>query len=129
MVLDGYGIGERAYVAVLDMPAVIPFATFDRKFTQVPRFPAVTRDISLVVPREISSGRIIDVIEKNGGAILEHCDLFDLYEGAQILAGYKSMAYTIRFRAKDKTLDENDITPVMNQIMEGLKELGITLRQ
>ena len=52
-VADIYGIGERAYVAVLDMPEIIPYATFDRKYTGIAKYPAVTRDISMVVPKEI----------------------------------------------------------------------------
>ena len=70
-VADIYGIGERAYVAVLDMPEIIPYATFDRKYTGIAKYPAVTRDISMVVPKEILVGQIEDVIEKKGGAHLE----------------------------------------------------------
>ena len=128
-VADIYGIGERAYVAVLDMPEIIPYATFDRKYTGIAKYPAVTRDISMVVPKTILVGQIEDVIEKNGGAHLESYNLFDLYEGAQIKAGFKSVAYSIVFRAKDKTLEEAEITAAMNRILSGLEELGIELRK
>ena len=128
-VADIYGIGERAYVAVLDMPEIIPYATFDRKYTGIAKYPAVTRDISMVVPKEILVGQIEDVIEKKGGAHLESYSLFDIYEGAQIKAGFKSVAYSIVFRAKDKTLEEAEITAAMNRILSGLEELGIELRK
>ena len=128
-VADIYGIGERAYVAVLDMPEIIPYATFDRKYTGIAKYPAVTRDISMVVPKEILVGQIEDVIEKKGGAHLESFNLFDIYEGAQIKAGFKSVAYSIVFRAKDKTLEEAEITAAMDRILSGLEELGIELRK
>ena len=128
-VADIYGIGERAYVAVLDMPEIIPYATFDRKYTGIAKYPAVTRDISMVVPKEILVGQIEDVIEKKGSAHLESFNLFDIYEGAQIKAGFKSVAYSIVFRAKDKTLEEAEITAAMDRILSGLEELGIELRK
>ena len=128
-VADTYGIGERAYVAVIDMPEILPYATFDRKYTGIAKYPAVTRDISMVVPKKILVGQIEDVIEKNGGANLESYKLFDLYEGAQIKAGFKSVAYSIVFRAKDKTLEEAEITAAMNKILKGLEDLGIELRK
>ena len=83
-VADAYGIGERAYLAVLDMPAVTEFATFDRKYTGIAKYPAVNRDISMVMPKEILAGQVEEVIEKQGGTYLESYALFDIYEGAQI---------------------------------------------
>lgn len=96
-VADTYGIGTKAYVAVLDMPEITERATFDRKYTGIAKFPAVTRDISMVMPKEILVGQVEEVIEKKGGAYLESYALFDLYEGAQIKEGYKSVAYSIVF--------------------------------
>ena len=128
-VADTYGIGTKAYVAVLDMPEITERATFDRKYTGIAKFPAVTRDISMVMPKEILVGQIEEVIEKKGGAYLESYALFDLYEGAQIKEGYKSVAYSIVFRAKDKTLEEAEISQAMEKILAGLEELGIELRK
>ncbi|MCF2682137.1 phenylalanine--tRNA ligase subunit beta [Faecalicatena contorta] len=128
-VADAYGIGTRAYIAVIDMPEIVARATFDRKYSGIARFPAVTRDISMVMPKEILVGQIEHVIEKKGGAYLESYSLFDIYEGAQIKAGYKSVAYSIVFRAKDKTLEEADITAAMDRILKALEEMGIELRK
>ena len=83
----------------------------------------------MVVPKEILVGQIEDVIAKNGGNYLESFALFDLYEGTQIKEGYKSVAYSIVFRAKDKTLEEADITSAMNKILKALEEMGIELRK
>lgn len=128
-VADNYGIGEKAYVAVLDLPAIIPFATFDRKFEGIARFPAVSRDLSMVVPKSLLAGDIEAMLRQRGGKYLESCQLFDLYEGSQIEEGYKSMAYALTFRAKDRTLEEADITAAMKKILNGLQSLGVVLRQ
>lgn len=128
LVADEYGIGEKAYVAVLDMPEVTKLATFDRKYAGIVRYPAVTRDISMVVPKEILAGQIEAMIIQRGGKNLEECRLFDIYEGAQIKSGYKSVAYSIVFRAKDRTLEEADITAAMKKIWNGLQSMGIEIR-
>lgn len=124
-----YGIGDRAYVAVLDMPSIVEKATFDRKYEGIAKFPAVTRDISMVVPKSVLVGQIEEVIAVRGGKILESYELFDVYEGSQIKEGYKSVAYSIVFRAKDKTLEEAEITAAMKKILNGLQSLGAELRQ
>ena len=128
-VLDNYDIGTKAYVAVIDMPCILDFATFDRKYEGIAKYPAVTRDISMVVPREIMVGQIETMILQRGGKILENYSLFDIYEGNQIKEGYKSVAYSITFRAKDRTLEDNDIASAMKKILNGLESLGIELRQ
>ncbi|MEW4413482.1 phenylalanine--tRNA ligase subunit beta [Clostridium sp. AN503] len=127
-VADNYKIGERTYVAVLDMPNVIPFADFDRKYTGIAKYPATSRDISMVVPKEILVGQIEDIIAQRGGKILESYKLFDIYEGAQILAGHKSVAYSITFRAKDHTLTDDEVNAAMKKILNGLEGMGIQLR-
>lgn len=128
-VADIYGIGERAYVAVIDMPEVVSRANFDRKYEGIARFPAVTRDISMVMPKEIMVGQVEKAIEDKGGQYLESYALFDLYEGAQIKEGHKSVAYSIVFRAKDRTLEEADVSKAMDAILGALEEMGIELRK
>lgn len=128
LVADSYGIGDRAYIAVIDIRTVLEFASFGHKYTGIAKYPAVTRDLSLVVPKEVLAGQIESVIVQRGGKILESCQLFDIYEGAQIQRGYKSMAYSVVFRAHDKTLEESEITAAMKKILNGLNSLGIELR-
>ncbi|MBP3215147.1 MAG: phenylalanine--tRNA ligase subunit beta [Clostridium sp.] len=125
---DNYEIGERTVVAVLDLPAVCEFVSFLHKYTGIAKYPAVTRDLSMLVKKEITAGQIEAMILQRGGKLLESCELFDLYEGAQIMTGYKSMAYTMTFRAKDHTLEEAEVTAVMKKILNGLDSLGIQLR-
>lgn len=127
-VADTYGLGERTYIAVLDLPEILPFASFDRKYEGIAKFPAVTRDISMVMPKTVLVGEVEKIIEKRGGKLLEKYNLFDIYEGAQIKEGFKSVAYTISFRAKDRTLEDKDIQPIMEKILGDLSGMGIELR-
>ena len=124
-VAANYAIKERVYVAVLDMPYIVEYASFDRKYRGIAKFPAVTRDLSMVVPKEVLAGDIEKVFDEKGGQYLERYALFDIYEGAQIKRGYKSIAYTLTFRAQDKTLEDADIQNAMNKILKKLEELGI----
>ncbi len=128
-VCENYDMKVRAYIAVLDMPEIVPLATFDRKYEGIAKFPAVQRDISMVVPKNIRAGQIEAMIAQRGGKILESYKLFDIYEGDQIQKGFKSIAYSITFRAKDRTLEENDISGAMKKILNGLQSMGIELRQ
>ena len=82
----------------------------------------------MLVPKQVLAGQIEDILAQRGGKILESYNLFDIYEGSQILEGYKSVAYSITFRAKDHTLEEKEINGAMNKILNGLKSMGIELR-
>ncbi len=128
VVCENYDMKTRAYVAVIDMPYVYEMADFEKKYKGIAKFPAVSRDISMVVPKEILVGQIEKVIKQRGGKILESYRLFDIYEGDQIEKGFKSVAYNIVFRAKDRTLEENDVAGAMKKILNGLEGLGIQLR-
>lgn len=127
-VADNYSIGEKAYIAVIDILDVLEFAGFNHKYTGIAKYPAVTRDLSLVVPHAVLAGQIEEIFDQRGGNILESYQLFDIYEGTQIEKGFKSMAYSLVFRAHDKTLGENEISAAMKKIMNGLNGLGIELR-
>ena len=129
IVCDNYDLATKAYVAVIDMPPIVERAGFDHKYEGVSKFPAVTRDISMTVPKTVLVGDIEKVITQRGGKILESVNLFDVYEGSQIKEGFKSVAYSISFRAKDRNLEEADITGAMKKILNGLEQLGAELRK
>ena len=128
IVCDNYRLGEKTYIAVLDLPNVIPFVNFDIKYTGIAKYPAISRDISLVVPRNILVGEIEDIISENGGNNLESFNLFDIYEGDQIEAGFKSVAYSLTFRNKERTLLDADVNEVMDKILKKLEEKNIKIR-
>ena len=127
-VCENYKLGEKTYIAVLDLPNIIPFVNFDIKYTGIAKYPATSRDISLVVPKNILVGEIEDVIEQNGGSNLESFKLFDIYEGDQIEAGFKSVAYSLTFRNKERTLLDADVNEVMDKILKKLEDKNIRIR-
>ncbi len=127
-VVENYDMKGEVYVAVLELPKVTALATFDRKYEGIAKFPASTRDLSMVMDKTIFVGQIEDIIRKNGGKLLESYQLFDVYEGEQVGAGKKSVAYSMTFRAKDRNLETEEVNAVTNKIIEGLKALGIELR-
>lgn len=129
IVAANYSIKDRVYVAVIDMPWIVEMANFDRKYQGIAKFPAANRDISMVVPKDILAGDIEKVFDKKGGAYLESYHLFDIYEGNQIKDGFKSLAYSLSFRGKDKNLEESDISGAMNKILKALEDMGIELRK
>jgi phenylalanyl-tRNA synthetase beta chain len=128
-VAANYAIKERVYVAVLDMPEIVSRASFDHKYEGIAKFPAATRDISMVVPKKVLAGDIEKIFDEKGGQFLEKYDLFDIYEGAQIKPGYKSIAYSLSFRAKDRNLEDADITGAMGRIVNALERVGAELRK
>ena len=127
-VAANYAIKDRVYISVIDMPKILENASFDFKYEGITNFPVSSRDLSMVVPKEVLVGDIERVFDQKGGKYLEGYELFDVYEGAQIKKGFKSVAYSLKFRGKEKNLEEADITGAMNKILKGLSELGIELR-
>lgn len=127
-VMDNYSMKQNAIVAVIDMPVLVAHATFDRKYEAVAKFPAIKRDLSMTVSKEIFVGQLEKIIKKSGGKLLESVELFDVYEGNQIEAGKKSVAYSLIFRAKDRTLEESEINVIVEKILNKLSELGAELR-
>lgn len=127
-VLDNYNLGAKAYVAVLDLPEVVKRAGGVKKYKGIAKYPAVTRDISMVMEKNILAGEVEAIIRSKGGRLLEHCDLFDIYEGSQIKEGFKSAAYAISFRSEEKTLEDKEVNELMDKILQALKERGIELR-
>ena len=123
-----YGITDHVYMGMADLKKVLSHASFAHHYEGIAKFPAMSRDISMVVPENVTAGQIEAVIEQRGGKILENYELFDIYEGAQITKGYKSMAYSLTFRHKDRTLEAQEVDKAMKKILNGLEDLGIQLR-
>ena len=129
VVQKNFAIGERTYIAVVDMKAIMDMADFEVKYEGVPKFPAMTRDISLSMKKEVLAGDIEKVISKKGGKLVESYELFDVYEGSQLVKGFKSLAYKIVFRAKDHTLKDDEVNAAMDKIIKALAEMDVELRQ
>lgn len=125
---DNYNIKTEVYIAVLNMDVVTMLSDFDRKYEGIAKFPAITRDLSLVVDKNIFVGQIEKIIKKNGGKLLESYKLFDVYEGEQVAADKKSVAYSLVFRDKTKTLSDAEVNPAVDKILAELNKIGIEIR-
>ncbi len=128
-VSKNFGIDERVYICELDLNTLITYYNDDVKYKQLPKYPAVSRDIAMLIDDEINVSKIEKIIKKNAGNILEGYTLFDVYKGAQIPEGKKSVAYSVTFRAEDRTLTDDEISAVFEKILTNLKQrLGAQLR-
>lgn len=128
-VSENFKIDAEVYGAVLDFEKIADIADMSRHFVPLPKFPAVTRDIAVTLDKEVEVGEIVKIIKANRKGIIESYNLFDIYEGAQVGKGKKSVAYSITFRSADKTLTDEDVNPVVDAILKQIEEkLGGQLR-
>lgn len=128
-VTENYGIDVDCYVAELDLDALFEVSSTTKTYKPLPKFPAVTRDIALLCDDSILVAEIEETIRKAGGNLVEKVQLFDIYKGAQIPEGKKSIAYAIAYRDEKKTLEDKDITKVHDKILKALEyKLGAVLR-
>lgn len=121
-VAANFKIGVETYCALLDFNVLLSGYTTDRQYKALPKFPATSRDIAVILDKNINVGEVIKIIESNRNGILESYSLFDVYEGEQVGDGKKSVAYSLLFRAEDRTLTDKEVNEVMDKILSGLKE-------
>ncbi|BDR70633.1 phenylalanine--tRNA ligase beta subunit [Clostridium tetani] len=128
-VLDNYDIDEKCYIAELNLDVLFKNANIEKKYTALPKFPAVDRDMALLVDDEVLVQDIESIIRNKGGKILEDVKLFDVYKGTQIPEGKKSVAYSIVYRMPNRTLTDAEVTKVHDKIVRTLENnLGAELR-
>jgi phenylalanyl-tRNA synthetase beta chain len=121
---------ETAYLFDLDIEALLSATPPARKFHPFARFPAVYRDISLLVRLQIESGRIMEIIRQEGKELVESIEIFDYYEGNNIARGQKALGFRICYRSADGTLDGADVNRLHETIIDRIrKETGGTLRE
>ena len=129
-VCESYGIDTRVYLGEMDFNIIMQLTRMDKVYKGLAKFPAITRDIAMVVKDEIYVKQIEDIIKENGQNLLESVELFDVYKGKQIMEGYKSVAYTLTYRAEDRTLTDEELLGIHGKILEELnKKLGAALRE
>jgi phenylalanyl-tRNA synthetase beta chain len=128
-VAKNYQLEERVLMAELDFDILLNSARDERRYRPLPKYPAVARDLAIVVKKEVLSAQVEKCIRRFGGQLLERVELFDVYEGSQIPTGYKSMAYALSYRAADRTLTDEEVNYVHGSIIRGLEQnLGAKLR-
>lgn len=130
-VAENYGMdGVRVYCCEIMFDAVMRHADTETVYTPLPKYPSTSRDIALLVDEDMEVGRIEEVIRQQGKAILEKVKLFDVYRGKQVEEGKKSVAFALTYRDKDKTLTDEEVAEVHNNVLDALKEkLNAVLRE
>ena len=127
-VLDNYGIGTRAYVATIDIADIFDARIVEKKFKPTPKFPASTRDLAIICADELPAAALEKAIRAGAGKLLEKVELFDVYKGASIAEGKKSVAYTMTLRAADRTLTVEECDKAVNKVLKELANIGAELR-
>ncbi|MBR2778565.1 MAG: phenylalanine--tRNA ligase subunit beta [Firmicutes bacterium] len=120
-VAERYGLSERVYLCELSFSWIIEQKDMDIVYRPLPKYPAITRDIALTVAEAIPVGEIRDLILRNGGAILESAELFDVYRGKQIEEGRKSVAFALTFRHPDRTLTDEEVSEDYERIISTIE--------
>ncbi len=129
LVLENYDIKERAFLADIDFNIILQAARLDHIYKPLPKYPAITRDIAVLVEDGITAGELVEIVQMEGGPLLESASIFDVYKGKQIPEGMKSVAIGMTFRAPDRTLTDDEVGGVYSGIIQKLSELtGATLR-
>ena len=127
--IENYNLGQRVYVAEINIDTVFENLNLTKSYNPLPKYPSTSRDIALIVKDEVFVKQIEDIIKANGEDLVESYKLFDVYKGAQIEEGHKSIAYSITYRSKDKTLTDEDVAKVHEKILSELSEkLNANLR-
>ncbi len=127
-VAGNYEIETKVYVACVELDVLFEEMITNRTYTPLPKFPGVTRDLAILVEDSVLAADIAQAISKNA-KLLTGIKLFDVYKGKQIDEGYKSMAYSLTFRAADRTLTDDEINKEMDKILKSLKEIGSKIRE
>ncbi len=127
LVTENYGVKERVYIACFDIETMLKNSDADVKYKQLPKFPAISRDLSLVCDEDMASGDIIDVITK-AAKNLEQVTLFDMYKGVGVPEGKKSLSYKLIMRKNDKTMETEEADKSVEKVLKALGEIGVTLR-
>lgn len=118
----------RAYLAELAWAPVLAAVQPVRPYSPVPRYPAVGRDVAFVLGLEVPASRVEAAIRQAGGELLEEVRLFDLYQGAPVPEGKRSLAYSLTYRAADRTLTDAEVEEVHSRVRQALAQLGAELR-
>ena len=121
-VAENYGVPQRTYVYELDYEKLVLNCAKVVKYRPIPKYPAVQRDIAILVDKKISAQEVEKKISDVGGTLVESVGLFDVYEGAQVAAGMRSLAFSVTYRASDRTLTDEEVEKVHSKVVSSLED-------
>lgn len=120
-VCENYDIKTKVYIGQLDFDKIIKKTRFDKKFKDLPKYPAMSRDLAIILDEDILYGEIEEIVRKHARELLEDIELFDIYKGNQIPEGKKSIAFSIRYRSYERTLREEEVNKIQDLIISDLE--------
>jgi phenylalanyl-tRNA synthetase beta chain len=120
-ILKQYDIEQSVVALLLDMTELYKLPEKQSRYNKVSSFPSVSRDLAFTVPEELEAGKVITLIESNGGKYLKSVDIFDVYKGENIAEGKKSVAYSLEFVSNERTLTDQDIDKVITNLVKNIE--------
>lgn len=130
LVAENYNLNDRVLIAEINIDKIVKYARFNKKYVEIPKYPAVERDIAMVVDEAVEVGQIERIITKKAKKMLEEINLFDVYRNEKLGENKKSVAYSLKFRLSDRTLTDEEVNTTMQEIIAALeKELNAELRK
>jgi phenylalanyl-tRNA synthetase beta chain len=128
-VAASYGVADRTYMFELDFAELLQAADGAKSYEPLPRHPAVERDVAMILPLTVPVARVAELIQETGGELVRSVTLFDVYEGSPVPEGKRSIAFSVTYRANDRTLTDEEVNSVHSAIRQALEDkLGATLR-
>ncbi len=128
-VAESFDLPERAYVAEIDLDRLLPLVQHEIRYQPISRHPVVERDLALIVPREVPAATVEATLAQAGGNLLRSIRLFDVYQGEPVPDGFRSLAYSLRFQAPDRTLTDEEVNALVQAMADAAASLGATLRR
>ena len=122
-VANNYNIKDRVYIAQIDFNKLVELTNLDIKYKPLPKYPTMMRDLAVIVKEDVLVGDIKKLISKHGKGLIEKIDIFDIYTGDQIPDGMKSVAYSIIYRSKERTLQEDEVNNIQKDIIKDLEDV------
>jgi phenylalanyl-tRNA synthetase beta chain len=128
--MEGYGLEKKAYVVEIYIETLLPLIFREKQFKPLAKFPSVRRDISIIVNRSIESAMLISIVKEIGKGLVESVDIFDIYQGKQIVPQEKALALGISYRSKERTLTDDEVNRIHEEIIEEIRrQTGGRLRE
>jgi len=124
-----FDIKQNVYLAEIYLEGLLRHVNFQKRFTPLPRYPSIKRDVSMIIDDSVTSSNILEVLRQESKGLVKAIKVFDVYKGHQIQQGKKSLAYTLEYRSDEKTLKDEEVGQIHRNIQEVLvKKLGAEIR-
>jgi phenylalanyl-tRNA synthetase beta chain len=112
-----YGLEQEIYLGELDLAMLLALSTEQRHYQSIPKLPGIKRDLALLLPQSVSHEMVLKTLREMASPLVKEISLFDVYEGAKVEAGHKSYAYTLLYQADDRTLQDEEVNKLHQDLV------------